>query len=153
VYAIGQLCEKSNADGEIIKAYPTILEKLEACLHNLESNLPDNASGCISRMILKHRDHVPVADVLPAVVDVLPLKNDFEENSPVYRMICQMYTWEDSTIRELTPRLIPVFQSVLTGDSDQLDDERRTELIELVSWLNKMQPGGPAGWIEQLCSG
>ena len=90
VYAIGQLCEKSNANEDITKAYPTILEKLESCMHNPESNLPDNASGCISRMILKHRDHVPVADVLPALVDILPLKNDFEENSPVYRMICQM---------------------------------------------------------------
>jgi hypothetical protein len=92
VYAIGRLCEKSNSDEEIIKAYPTILEKLEPCLHNSESNLPDNASGCISRMILKHRDHIPVADVLPALVDILPLKNDFEENFPIYRMICQMCT-------------------------------------------------------------
>lgn len=36
------------------------------------------------------------------------------------------------------------------GDPDQLEDERRAELIELVSWLNKMQPGGPASFIEQL---
>lgn len=56
--------------------------------------------------------------------------------------------WEDPTVRNLTPRLIPIFQAVLTGDSGQLDDERRAELIELVSWLNKMQPG-VASWIEQ----
>lgn len=168
-YAIGRLVERSNADQELIQAYPAILEKLEPCLHIPEARLPDNASGCLSRMILKHRDNVPVADMLSALVDLLPLKNDFEENDPVYRMICQLCMFqfplsfqtdtcpltgfsdkcEDPTVRNLTPRLIPIFQAVLTGDSGQLDDERRAELIELVSWLNKMQPG-VASWIEQL---
>ncbi|PGH02244.1 hypothetical protein AJ79_07693 [Helicocarpus griseus UAMH5409] len=147
-YAIGRLVERSNAE-EIVKAYPTILEKLEPCLRIPEARLPDNASGCLSRMILKHRDNIPVADVLSAIVDILPLKNDFEENDPVYAMICQLYKWEDATVRSLTPRLIPIFQSVLTGDADQLEDERRVELVELVSWLNKMQPG-VAPWIEQI---
>lgn len=58
-------------------------------------------------------------------------------------------TWEDPTIRDLTSRLVPVFQAVLTGDPSQLEDDRRTELIELVLWFNKMQPG-TAPWIEQL---
>ena len=57
--------------------------------------------------------------------------------------------WEDQTIRDLTQRLIPVFESVLTGSKDQLEGEQRAELIELVSWLNKMQPGA-ADWIEQV---
>jgi hypothetical protein len=170
-YAVGRLVEKSNSDQEIVNAYPSILEKVESYLRVSEARLPDNAAGCLSRMILKHKDKVPIADVLPALVDTLPLKNDFDENEPLYRMICQMCKfnpcllpvsihhfpnillpdkWEDETVRSLTPRLIPVFQAVLTGDSDQLEDERRAELIELVSWLNKMHPGGPASWIEQL---
>jgi hypothetical protein len=52
-------------------------------------------------------------------------------------------------MRELTPQFLPIFQSVLTGDEDQLEDERRAEVIELVKWLNKMQPGA-APWAEQL---
>lgn len=58
--------------------------------------------------------------------------------------------WEDPTVSELTPRLLPVFQAVLTGDDDgQLEDERRAELTELVKWLNKTQPGA-APWAESL---
>lgn len=57
--------------------------------------------------------------------------------------------WEDPTISELTPQLIPIFKSVLTGDKDQLEDERRVELTELVKWLNEAQPGA-APWAEQL---
>ena len=148
-YAVGRLVERSNSDAEIIKAFPTILGHLESCLHMNVSRLQDNATGCVSRMILRHREHVPTKDVLPVLVNILPLKNDFEENDPLYRMICQMYKWEDATIRELTPRLLPVFQAVLTGDDDQVDDERRAELIELVKWLNQMQAGA-APWVEQL---
>lgn len=53
-------------------------------------------------------------------------------------------------MRDLTQRLVPIFQSVLTGAKEQLEGEQRAELIELVSWLNKMQPGGPASWIEEV---
>ncbi|KAJ5266546.1 hypothetical protein N7478_009354 [Penicillium angulare] len=148
-YAVGRLVEHSNAGDELTQEYPAILSRLEQCLQMSVSRLQDNATGCVSRMILRNREAVPTKDVLPVLVDILPLKNDYEENEPLYRMICQMYKWEDATIRELTPRLLPVFQTVLTGDEDQLEDERRAELIELVKWLNQMQ-AGVAPWVEQL---
>lgn len=148
-YAVGRLVEHSQSDAEMLKEYPTILSRLEQCLTMNVSRLQDNATGCVSRMILRSRESVPTKDVLPVLVNILPLKNDYEENEPLYRMICQMYKWEDATIRELTPQLLPVFQAVLTGDEDQLEDERRAELIELVKWLNQMQ-AGIAPWAEQL---
>ena len=89
-YAMGRLVEKSSADQEIISAFPSILEKLDACLPIKEARLPDNAAGCLARMILKHRNSIPTTDVLPAIVGVLPLTKDYDENDPVYRMICQM---------------------------------------------------------------
>ncbi|KAK2736910.1 hypothetical protein FQN57_000513 [Myotisia sp. PD_48] len=149
-YAIGRLVEKSEANQEIIAAYPTILEKVEHCLQIQESRLPDNAAGCVARLIMKHRDHVPLDHVLPALIAVLPLTTDYDENEPIYRMICQLYKAEFNGVNELTPLLLPIFQAVLTGDSNQVEDEQRIELIELVGWLNKMQPGGAASWIEQL---
>ncbi|RJE24107.1 HEAT repeat protein [Aspergillus sclerotialis] len=148
-YAVGRLVEHSNAGAEIVKEFPTVLTRLESCLQMDVSRLQDNATGCLSRMVLKHRDNIPIKDVLPALVNILPLKNDYEENEPLYRMICQLYKWEDPTIRELTPQFLPIFQAVLTGDGDQLEDERRAEVIELVKWLNKMQPGA-APWADQL---
>lgn len=147
-YAVGRLVEHSTSD-EVVKEYPTILTRLESCLSMNVSRLQDNATGCVSRMILRSRESVPIKDVLPVLVGILPLKNDFEENEPLYRMICQLYKWEDETIRSLTPQLLPVFQAVLTGNEDQLEDERRAELIELVKWLNQMQAGA-APWVEQL---
>lgn len=89
-YAVGRLVQHSNSDAEIVNEYPTILSRLETCLQMNVSRLQDNATGCVSRMILRHRENVPIKDVLPALVNILPLKNDYEENEPLYRMICQM---------------------------------------------------------------
>ena len=90
-YAIGRLVEKSTADSETVKAYPTILGKLEGLLKTKEARCIDNAAGCVSRLILKNREAVPVEEVLPPLIrDVLPLKQDYQENEPVYKMIVQM---------------------------------------------------------------
>lgn len=88
-YATGRLIEATN-DASIVSQFPTILQKLEPCLQQQVSRLPDNATGCLSRMILKQHDKVPIADVLPAIVSILPLKNDYEENEPLYKMIAQL---------------------------------------------------------------
>lgn len=88
-YATGRLIEATN-DASVISQFPTILQKLEPCLQQKVSRLPDNATGCLSRMILKQHDKVPIADVLPAIVSILPLQNDYEENEPLYKMIAQL---------------------------------------------------------------
>jgi hypothetical protein len=89
-FAVGLLIENSNDDRSILKAYNTVLTRLEPLLQQSESRQLDNAAGCVSRMILKHQDHVPVAQVLPKLIELLPLKEDYEENEPVFRMICQL---------------------------------------------------------------
>jgi hypothetical protein len=94
-YAVGRLVEKSHDDATVVKAYPQILSKLEALFAITEGRCRDNAAGCVSRLILRHRHKVPVAEVLPALVSsgVLPLKEDYEENEPVWKMIVQMCKW------------------------------------------------------------
>ena len=89
-YGIGILQEYSENTQEIVKSFPSILGKLEPLLQTDEARCKDNAAGCVSRMILSHREHMPVAQVLPALVDILPLREDFDENEPVYSMIVQL---------------------------------------------------------------
>ena len=94
-FAIGLLVEKSDKDQEILKSYNTILAKLEPLLQMEQSRQLDNAAGCVSRMILKHPAKVPLSDVLPALVEILPLKEDYEENEPVYRMIVKLCKFQN----------------------------------------------------------
>ncbi|KAH8200324.1 hypothetical protein TruAng_005477 [Truncatella angustata] len=134
-YALGQLCYHSNDSATYLPAYGQIMSKLEPLLHISESRLQDNATGCMSRLILAHPDKVPLEQVLPALVDLLPLKEDYEENKPVYECIAKLYELQNPTIQGLTQKLIPVFQKVLSPPEEQLEPETREVLQNLVRKL------------------
>ncbi len=138
-YAIGRLVEKSEDDTTVTKAYSAIMQKLENMLGTKEARCMDNAAGCVSRMIMKHKSKIPVEEVLPALVNsgVLPLKEDFQENEPVWKMIVQLYREQDATVQQLTPQLAPMMMSVLGEPDDQLNDEVREQVQELVEHLKK----------------
>lgn len=95
-YGIGILQEHSANTQEILKNFPAILSKLGPLLNTDQARCKDNAAGCVSRMILKHRANISLGEVLPALVDILPLKEDFEENEPVYQMIVQLCKFPNS---------------------------------------------------------
>jgi importin-4 len=139
-YAVGRLVEKSEDNGTLIKAYPQILAKLESILRITECRCQDNGAGAVSRLILKHKDKVPVSQVLPALVDsgILPLKDDYQENEPLWTMIVQLYRDQDETIMSLTPKLAPIMMSVLGEPEDQLTDAVREQVQALVEHLKSM---------------
>ena len=99
-FAMGLLCEKSDADAEITRAYNTILGKLEPMLHQETARMVDNAAGCVSRMIVAHPDSVPIDEVLPVLVGLLPLKGDYDENEAVWLMVVKLceYPREESDV-------------------------------------------------------
>ncbi|KAH6843400.1 armadillo-type protein [Chaetomium sp. MPI-CAGE-AT-0009] len=133
-YATGQLILNSTDTNTYMPHYGTILQKLEPMLQVQEARIKDNAAGCISRMTMAHPDQIPLGHVLPALVDLLPLKDDFEENSPVYECILKLYENNEPTVQQLTPKLIPVFEAVLNPPTDQLDDETR-EIVRKTVFL------------------
>lgn len=138
VYGIGLLCEKTSNDDEIVKNLPTIFSKIEPLLDAQDqARLLDNTAGCVSRFIAKHPEKLPIAEVLPRLVNLLPLREDYEENKPVFGMIVKLYQRSDPTVQQLTPRLMPIFEQVMSGSEDQLEDETRSQLVELVQYLRK----------------
>ncbi|KAI0155356.1 importin beta-4 [Xylariaceae sp. FL1272] len=136
-YAVGQLVLHSQDEKTYLPSFPQILQKLEPLLHIQAARLQDNAAGCLCRMIQANPDKVPIADVLPALVDLLPLKEDYEENKPVYNCLHKLYSMSNPTVQELTPRLLPIFQQVLGPPEEQLDDETRQIVQQMASHLSK----------------
>ena len=136
-YATGQLCYHSEDANTYLPSYSDILSKLEPLLQMDDARLKDNAAGCICRMILAHPDQVPIPDVLPALVNLLPLKEDYEENKPVYQCLRKLYEVSNPTVQELTPKLLPVFQQVLSPPEEQLEPETRQLVEEMVRVLSK----------------
>lgn len=91
VYGIGLLCEKTTSDAEILSSLPTIFSKLEPLLDAQDqARLLDNTAGCVSRFISKHPDKMPIAEVLPRLIQLLPLREDYEENKPIFSMIVKL---------------------------------------------------------------
>lgn len=112
-YAIGVLQEHSENTQEILKSFPVILGKLEPLLRTDEARCKDNAAGCVSRMILKHRANMPTPHILPALIEILPLKEDFEENEPVYQMIVQLCEFHNPKCFPPRSSPIPVRRYIL----------------------------------------
>ncbi|KAK0617607.1 armadillo-type protein [Immersiella caudata] len=139
-YATGQLIFNSTDSATYLPHYETILRKLEPMLQIKDARIKDNAAGCLCRMIMAHPDRVPIPDVLPALVGLLPLKDDYEENTPVYQCISKLYEAGELTVQGLTPQLIPVFQAVLSPPVDQLDDETREVVRRVVGALYTAKP-------------
>jgi hypothetical protein len=86
-YATGLLVFHSTDSATYLPSYNTILSKLGPLLQSQGARTIDNACGCVSRMIMAHPDKVPVDDILPILVDLLPLKDDYEENKPIFDCI------------------------------------------------------------------
>jgi hypothetical protein len=86
-YATGLLLYSSTDSAAYLPSYNTILGKLEPLLQTRRARTLDNACGCVCRMIMAHQDKVPVDDILPVLVDLLPLKEDYEENEPIFECI------------------------------------------------------------------
>jgi hypothetical protein len=86
-YGIGLLIFNSTDSSAYLSSYNSILSKLEPLLHTQEARLIDNSAGCVCRMIMKHPDRVPVSEVVPVLLELLPLKEDYEENKPVFECL------------------------------------------------------------------
>ncbi|RKF83551.1 putative importin subunit beta-4 [Golovinomyces cichoracearum] len=139
-FAIGQLIYHSTASHEYLSSFPTILNKLEPLFQTEKSRTVDNAAGCICRMIMAHIDHVPVQEILPVLLDLLPLKEDYEENVPIYDCITGLYNQEHPAIIPHTPKLVQIFAFVLGEPKTQLIPSIRTKIIETVKLIESREP-------------
>ncbi|KAL8677173.1 MAG: hypothetical protein Q9186_006376 [Xanthomendoza sp. 1 TL-2023] len=139
VFAIGLLIQKSEDEKEIGRNFNTVLSKLEPLLGEDEARLKDNAAGCVGRMVMSYQDKVPLGAVLPALVSVLPLKEDFEENGAVWGCLVRLYSTGEPTILGLTPKLLPILEQVLGSPEEQLDEETREQVVQLVKFVHSKQ--------------
>ncbi|QSZ36123.1 hypothetical protein DSL72_007248 [Monilinia vaccinii-corymbosi] len=139
-YGIGLLIFHSQDSGAYLSSYNTILGKLEPLLQTNHARSIDNACGCVSRMIMAHQDAVPLEDILPVMAGLLPLKEDYEENEPIFEMIAGLYSQSNQTILQLTPKLIPVFAAVLGEPADQLEVGTREKVKGVVKFIGGSHP-------------
>ncbi|EJT96591.1 ARM repeat-containing protein [Dacryopinax primogenitus] len=144
-YALGVLVENSQVDTS--SQYVNILRTLQPFFQTPESaagttlNARDNACGAVARMLLKNLTAVPPEQVLPTLFAALPLKNDTQENKPVFKCILHIYQANPALLDPYWDLLLKLFQHVLVPAGEtEIDDETRTALLALVSHLNQVIP-------------
>jgi len=106
-----------------------------------KNNARDNAAGAVARLIIRNTAAVPLDQVLPVLVESLPLKSDYLENRPVFRALFQLFRSYPQTLYPYMDRLLQVFAHVLDPSGpEQIGDETRAELIALIGALNGEDP-------------
>ncbi|KAI8973597.1 armadillo-type protein [Mycotypha africana] len=137
-FALG--CLTFHTQMDLSNQYPAMLTALSPLFSNQTiPNTVDNAAGAVARLILAHPNAVPLDQVLPTWISVLPLKADYEENQPVFDCIFQLFNANNSFVLNNLPQFLHIFTQVLS-DSDQLKEGTRTHLIELCRHLNAQSP-------------
>ncbi|KAF4122067.1 importin-4 [Geosmithia morbida] len=140
-YAIGLLVLQSADTAKTIPMFPQIWERLEPLLSVDEMRMTDNVAGALSRMMLKNPNAEFVAQALPSIINVLPLKEDYEENAPIYQNIYQLYDQSNQTVQQLTPQILSILEKVMGPPEEQLEPETRELLKRTVQGLYKQQAG------------
>lgn len=104
-------------------------------------NARDNAAGAVARLIIRNIVAVPLDQVLPVLIEALPLQNDYLENRPVFRALFQLFRRYPQTLYPYMDRLLQLFAHVLDPSGpEQIGDETRAELIALIGALNHEDP-------------
>ncbi|XP_071729841.1 probable importin subunit beta-4 [Rutidosis leptorrhynchoides] len=111
-FSAGEFCKNGGISS--LKYFGDVLRGLYPLFGETEPDdaVRDNAAGAVARMIMAHQESVPLNQVLPVFVKVLPLKEDHEESMPVYSCICSLVLSSNPQIAPLVPDLVNVFAQV-----------------------------------------
>ncbi|KAI5661542.1 hypothetical protein M9H77_20865 [Catharanthus roseus] len=111
-FCVGELCK--NGGDYALKYYGDVLRGLHPLFGDSEPDnaVRDNAAGAVARMIMVHPESIPLNQVLPVLLKVLPLKEDREESMAVYSCICNLVLLSNPQILSLVPELVNLFAQV-----------------------------------------
>ncbi|KAM7270140.1 hypothetical protein ACFE04_029354 [Oxalis oulophora] len=111
-FCAGELCK--NGGEPALKYFSEILRGLHPLFGASEPDnaVRDNAAGAVARMIMAHPQSIPLNQVLPVFLKVLPLKEDHEESIAVYSCVSTLVLSSNPQILSLVPELVNIFAQV-----------------------------------------
>jgi hypothetical protein len=130
-FCAGVCCE--NLKTSISSQYPQILQaisplfSIDPTANETASGCVDNAAAAVCRMIMASPNDVPMAQVIPAVLGVLPLKIDMTENETVYKCLLGLYTMNQPDLLANKEELRRVMTEA-TADGSDVPEEIQAEL-------------------------
>lgn len=130
-FCAGVCCEQLGE--KVVDAYPQILAGLEPLFGIDPSSgesaaaCVDNTAACVARMITASQSHLPMPQVLPALLKLLPLKTDMTENETVYSCLFGLLQMNQPDILAQKAELKRIFTEAVAPDS-KVDEEVQEKL-------------------------
>jgi len=133
------LCAESLQE-HISTDIPNILNKLGAILHQSDAAVEDAALGCVdnaaaavARIIMAMPAQVPMEQVVPVFLKVLPCKSDLTENETVYNCILGLISMNHTALPRAEVQR--VLSTVLNDPDSKLEDEMRQRIASAMKTL------------------
>ncbi|KAF9608378.1 hypothetical protein IFM89_009744 [Coptis chinensis] len=119
-FCVGELCKNGGESTLKQRYYGEILRGLHPLFGEAEPDdaVRDNAAGAVARMIMVRPDCIPLNQVLPVFLKVLPLKEDREESLTVYGCICNLVLSSNPQILSLVPELVNLVAQVVVSPAE-----------------------------------
>ncbi|CAB1457445.1 unnamed protein product [Pleuronectes platessa] len=129
VFGLG--CLAQAAGPIVVTDFPMMLSVFSNMLTK-ESDLRviDNLCAALCRMIMSNIEAVPLEQVVPALVDRLPLKEDLEENKTVFSCLAMLYTHSPDLVVKLMKPIVAASSDVL-GNKD-INEETQNNVALLM---------------------
>ena len=142
-FAIGLVIEHSEVD--LSSQYLPLLGQLRGLFapgpdaKPAVLNARDNAAGAVARMIIRNSAAVPLDQVIPVLLGILPLSADPIENKTVFRAFLVLFETNPQPLLAHIDAFLAVVARVLEPPRDQQEDlvgdEVRAGLMQLVKAL------------------
>lgn len=137
-FCAGVCCEHLRE--RVADCYPQILQALEPIFHidpasgDSSAACVDNAAACVARMVMACPNHVPMNQVLPALLKLLPLKTDMTENETVYTCLLGLLQLNHPDALALKADIARIFAEA-TSESSKVEEEVKQKLKEALPSL------------------
>lgn len=120
VLALGELV--FHAGEKALEKYTQVLQALSLILATEESAaVLDNVCGEIARLIFANSKLVPLEQVLPVLVQKLPLRENFGRNNVVFKSIQALLTQNNDVLLNMLDRVILIALGVLVRNEHKDD--------------------------------
>lgn len=132
VFGLG--CLAQAAGPIVVSDYPMMLSVFSKLLtKESDRRVIDNLCGALCRMIVSNIDAVPLEQVVPALVERLPLKEDVEEYKTVFGCLALLYTHSPALIVGLMKNIVAASSHVV--GHGKVDEATKKKVALLVKQL------------------
>ncbi|GLT87421.1 hypothetical protein SLE2022_055060 [Rubroshorea leprosula] len=115
-----------------------------SALHSGNVMAYDNAVSALGKICQFHRDSIDAAQVVPAWLSCLPIKDDLIEAKIVHDQLCLMVERSDQGVlgpnHQYLPKIVAIFAEVLCAGKDLATEQTASRMVNLLKHLQQSLP-------------